>query len=62
MGDAKAGPVRLSFNPQLRVEFQGATVTFDAGLVLLRDIPRTRVLELTVPATPLPRVARPRSC
>lgn len=32
MGDAKAGPVRLSFNPQLRVEFRGATVTSDAGL------------------------------
>jgi hypothetical protein len=31
MGDAKAGPVRLSFNPQLRVEFHGATVTSDAG-------------------------------
>ena len=27
MGDAEADPVRLSFNPQLRVEFQGATVT-----------------------------------
>jgi hypothetical protein len=23
MGDAKTGPVRLSFNPQLRVEFHG---------------------------------------
>ncbi len=32
MGDAEAGPVRLSFNPQLRVEFRGATVTSDAGL------------------------------
>ncbi len=35
MGDAKSGPVWLSFNPQLRVEFRGATVvTSDAGLVL----------------------------
>ena len=34
MGDAKAGRVRLSFNPQLRVEFRGATVTSDAGLLL----------------------------
>ena len=35
MGDATAGPVRLSFNPQLRVEFHGATVTSDAGLLAL---------------------------
>ena len=38
MGDAKAGPVCLSFNPQLRVEFRGATVTSDAGLLLPREL------------------------
>src|SRR5881296_1319337 len=38
MGDATAGPVRLSFNPQLRVEFRGATVTSDAGLLLPREL------------------------
>jgi DDE family transposase len=38
MGDTKAGPVRLSFNPQLRVEFHGATVTSDAGLLLPREL------------------------
>ena len=38
MGDAKVGPVRLSFNPQLRVEFRGATVTSDAGLLLPREL------------------------
>ena len=38
MGDAKAGPVRLSFNPQLRVEFHGATVTPDALLLLPREL------------------------
>jgi Transposase DDE domain group 1 len=37
MGDAEAGRVRLSFNPQLRVEFRGATVTSDAGLLLPRE-------------------------
>ena len=38
MGDAKSGPVRLSFNPQLRVEFHGSTVTSDAGLLLPREL------------------------
>jgi hypothetical protein len=36
MGDATSGPIQLSFNPQLRVEFRGATVTSDAGLLLPR--------------------------
>src|SRR2546425_291081 len=31
MGDATSGPIRLSFNPQLRVEFRGAPVTSGAG-------------------------------
>jgi hypothetical protein len=38
MGDAESGPVRLSFNSQLRVEFRGATVTSDAGLLLPRQL------------------------
>ncbi len=38
MGDATSAPIRLSFNPQLRVEFRGATVTSDAGLLLPREL------------------------
>src|SRR5436309_10075538 len=38
VGDAASGPVRLSFNSQLRVEFRGATVTSDAGLLLPREL------------------------
>jgi hypothetical protein len=38
MGDARSGPVRLSFNLHLRVEFPGAAVTSDAGLLLLREL------------------------
>ena len=38
MGDAKSDPVRLSFNSQLRVEFHGATVASDAGLLLPREL------------------------
>ncbi|SRR5258708_24942616 len=38
MGDVTSGRIRLSFNPQLRVEFRGATVTSDAGLLLPREL------------------------
>ena len=38
MGDATSGPIRLSFKPQLRVEFRGATVASDAGLLLPREL------------------------
>jgi len=38
VGDTKPGPIRLTFNPQLRVEFRGATVTSDAGLLLPREL------------------------
>lgn len=38
MGDAESGQIRLSFNPQLRVEFRGATVTSDAGSLLPREL------------------------
>jgi len=38
MGDAASGPIRLSFNPQLHVEFRGATVTSDAGRLLPREL------------------------
>ena len=38
MGDATSGLCRLSFNPQLRIECRGATVTSDAGLVWPREV------------------------
>jgi len=38
MGDATADQVRLSFNPQLRIEFRGATVTSDAGMLVPREL------------------------
>ncbi len=38
MGDATSVPIRLSFNFQLCVEFRGATVTSDAGLLLPRKL------------------------
>jgi len=38
MGDAKSDPVRLSFNPQCRVQFRGSMVTSAAGLPLPREL------------------------
>ena len=55
-------PVRLSLNPQLRVESRGATVTSDAGLLLPRELDKR--LGLTDPRTgpnrqfPLPDLFR----
>src|SRR5262249_53343410 len=72
MGDAESGPVQLSFNSQLRVEFGGATVTSDAGLLLPRELderlglsalierhltdPRTGPQSPVRPSRPLPSV------
>ena len=38
MGGATSGPVRLSFNPQLRVEVRGATVTSDASVLVPHEL------------------------
>jgi hypothetical protein len=60
MGNAKAGPVRLLFNPQLRVEFHGATGTSDARLrprviaYNLGNLLRRLALPLTIGSWPLP--------
>ncbi len=38
MGDAQNQPLQLSFNPRLRIEFQGSRVTSDGGLLLVREL------------------------
>ena len=48
MGDATSGPIRLSFNPQLRVEFRGATVTSDTGLLLPRELDERLGLDVLI--------------
>ena len=48
VGDAECGPIRLSFDPQLRVEFRGATVTSDAGLLLPRELDKRRGLDALI--------------
>ena len=38
MGETQKRPFQLSFNSSLRVEFQGARVTSDGGLLLVREL------------------------
>jgi len=38
VGDMQERPFQLSFNGWLRIAFQGARVTSDAGLLLVREL------------------------
>jgi hypothetical protein len=38
MGDGENAPLRLLFNPKIRLEFRGATITSDAGLLPVREL------------------------
>jgi hypothetical protein len=38
MGEKHNGPFQLSFNSSLKVDFQGARVTSDGGLIMVREL------------------------
>ena len=38
MGETQNQPFQLSFNPSLKVDFQGSRFTFDGGLLLVREL------------------------
>ncbi len=38
MGDGEKTPLRLQFNPKIQLEFHGATITSDAGLLPFREL------------------------
>jgi len=38
VGEKQDQPFQLSFNPSLKVDFQGSGVTSDGGLLLVREL------------------------
>jgi hypothetical protein len=38
VGEKQNQPFQLSFNPSLKVDFQGSRVTSDSGLLLVREL------------------------
>jgi len=38
MGDGEKAPLRLQFNPKVRLEFHGSAITSDAGLLPIREL------------------------
>ena len=38
MGDGDKTPLRLQFNPRVRLEFHGATISSDTGLLPIREL------------------------
>ncbi len=38
MGDGEKTPLKLNFDPRVRLEFRGATIISDAGLLACREL------------------------
>lgn len=45
MGDGEKAPLQLQFNPRVRLEFHGSTITSDSGLLPFHEF--DEVLDLT---------------
>ncbi|HEX8815078.1 MAG TPA: hypothetical protein VF753_06220, partial [Terriglobales bacterium] len=52
MGEKQNQPFQLLFNASLKVDFQGSRVTFDGGLILVRELDERLGLEKAYRGTP----------
>src|SRR5450759_4760827 len=48
VGEKQNQPFQLSFNPPLKVDFQGSRVTSDGGLLLVRELDERRGLSALI--------------
>ena len=63
MGEKQNQPFQLSFNPCLKVDFQGSRVTSDSGLLLVRELDERLGLSALITENIMDdRRARTRSC
>ncbi len=55
MGESRGADLQVRFDRRIRMEFQGANVTFDAGLSVIRELERalglTELAEVTLADT-----------
>ena len=59
MGDGEKAPLRVQFNPKVCLEFHGATITSDAGLLPIRELDEALGLTDTADGLPPGKPYRP---
>jgi hypothetical protein len=62
VGERQGEPFELSFNGWLRVDFQGARVTSDGGLLVVRELDERRGLGALIERHLTDALERTRSC
>jgi hypothetical protein len=61
MGEGKRSALRVDFDGQIRLEFHGANVTSDAGLLAYRELDEALGLTTDVDELSIPAPAKTRS-